>query len=158
MIDSIFKILNFIVFLAAVIYYVRKNIIGSIKNQLLRKKGENEDLIQQGVLARDEYSSLQGQLNYQENMYKTLEDKVAAWRTKIHSDHEHTKKECERYEQALRERSRAQMEYWCTLSVGKKIMPEVFKEARNELEKLFTDPQEIYSYDKKALEALKKSD
>lgn len=158
MIDGVFRILNFIVFLGAAIYYAKRNIIATVKNQLLRKKGEKEDLNQQGVVARDEYGTLQGQLNYQEHMYKTLEEKVAAWRAKIHADNEQTKKECELYEQALRERNRAQMEYWHTVSIGKKIMPEVFKEARNELMKIFSDPRRVYSYDKKALEILKKAD
>lgn len=158
MIDAIFKVLNFGLFIGVIAYYARKNLIDVLKKQLLKKKADQEDLSHQIVATNTDYKSLQGQLTYQENMYMSLEEKVSLWHTRVHADHEQKKRECEKYEHDVRERMRRQADYWRILVEGKRILPGVFKTARQELLVRFKDKHAGQLYNDTVLGPLKRSE
>jgi hypothetical protein len=156
--DIFFKVINFIVFSGFVVFYVKRNLWGSIKTQLLRRKSELEDFYNQDKTARAEYKTLSEQLRYQETVYKSLDEKVLLWRSSIQADHEKRKRECEKFEHDLQSRMRAQMEYWHMISVGRTVVPEAFKMARVELKNFFKDEQHKDAYNERALKLLQRSD
>jgi hypothetical protein len=156
-ISAFFKILNFVVFVGVVAYYFRKNFIGYIMNQLLRRKGLEEDLINQQKSSSSEYHSIENQQRYQENLYKTLDEKIKIWKNRIQDEHEREKQACLEYERELRERFRHQHEYWKMISISKEVMPCVFDSTAQNLEKMFQDEKRIHTYYENSVELLVRS-
>ncbi len=156
--DNVFKIVNFLVFIGFVVFYVRKNLYGLIQNYLLRRKAEYSDLLNQGQVATTEHEALQGQLIYHEETFKTLEDKVEMWRSAVHTDHEQQKHQYERFEHELQVRMKLQIEYWKSISMSRCIIPQAFNKAYNELHNHFQNEQYISKYNDQAIEHLIKSE
>lgn len=157
MIEGIYKIINFGVFVGFVVWFFRRNILNLIKKQLLVIKGSKEDLVRQEGEVQAELGSLKSRLDYQDSQYETLEKKILQWRSALNKDHEYKKREYETYEGVLKARLEMQIEYCKMIALGKKIIPHAIKDAKVDLVNKFQDGARMQSYSNHVLSLLTKN-
>ena len=156
--DVFFRLFNFALFCAFIAYYVRRNVIGSIRNQILRKKSALDEIVQHDVILNRQESTLQEQLEQQDTLYRELVGKVEKWRLSIESDRQMQKGNHLKKLNELNVRLDKQYASYARYKTARQVMPQVFDSAVSELRDIFSDEQRAKKYNQKALEILSSTD
>lgn len=157
LVDIFFRVVNFGLFLAFVVYYVRKNVIGSIRNHLIGKKTFVEDMIRQDADLKSEQARLEGQLEHQNMVYRELDGKVERWRLGVEADRQKSKDAYADRIKMLNDRLERQYASYASYKAAGEILPKAFDGAIHELRDIFHDKHVAQTYNQKALEVLSRS-
>lgn len=150
--DIFFRILNFVIFSAIVVYYFRKKGTPKIKEQILTKKAFYENLLSQGRNIENEYRNLQYQIEFQERFYKNLESKVALWESTVNLERKAKGIERLNSMKQLEEKINLQTKDLENCALMKKILPKATSSVLNELKDYFKDTKNGFLYNKNIID------
>ncbi len=155
MIDPFFRLLNFGIFLALAAYYVKRNLIGFIRSQLVRKKNALYAFDQEEVSLQTVQDKLHDQLQQQDALYHGLTAKIARWRQGFLAEQDMKKQKAAVVNQLLVSRLGKQREAYVRNTALRDVLPQVFNESLAELAAQFSDESRAQAFNQKAIEALK---
>ncbi len=140
MIDTLFHLINFgVTIWVAIFVYARY-----LKPFVLKKLADDSVfrtlLAERLGAATREQRLLQEQLAYQEKLYQTLGDKVAAWKAALLVQQEIAHQDQVRMEAFVQERERGRCAALLEARIAAAARPQACTAARAELERLFADP------------------
>jgi len=157
MIDIIFTLLNFSIFVALVYVYSKKNLLGTITQKIREKKASHNNLLYQQAAGKVEHRSLQEQFEYQERLYYSLDHKVSLWQEAVQADNKALKHKQEAYRKAINERAEKQLAYAECYQVGKHLLPNLLPKIKHTLVSSFEDKKKQEDYLSKTLDLLGES-
>ena len=138
-IDILFKILNFILFVAIVTYYFRVKMVPAIAQDIKKQKASHDDLMRQDLMTTIEYRSLHEELEHQKELYVILEKKVTTWKQAVQLQRIQQIDALKRNEDTIQKHVNNQMNFIQESSLIKNIAPRLFSEVSQELHTYFQE-------------------
>ncbi len=157
MIDFIFTLLNFIIFVTLIYLYSKKNLIGALRQKIREKKARHNNLIHQQTAHKIEHRTLQEQFEYQERLYYALDHKVSLWQASVNQNNQEGMYKQEKYRKAINKRAEKQLTYAECYQVGKQLLPKLMPGLNQTLTSSFEDNKNQETYLQKSLNILGES-
>ncbi|HVX00006.1 MAG TPA: hypothetical protein VHA52_06200 [Candidatus Babeliaceae bacterium] len=157
MLNKVFSLLNFAIFLGALIYFFKKYLIKDIRARLHHRQdfrsslSKNLDLIQQQSFKLNQESQVQ------EKLYHNLRLKVMHWKAKSAEFIVEKEKEVNQALEQAQARRKQQLLQWQETKILKSLVPLALQDAQEELQKNFIDLQQAEYYNQRILESLPKN-
>lgn len=123
-----------------------------IKQNILDQKKVQQDVIDQTIAASAQYRALQEQLAQQDDLYASLDQKVARWQKKLDNNYEQTCQEQKRRMVFMKNYGDKQQSFLETSQKAKIVLPIVIEETTLMLQKHFSEKTTRQSYDQKTID------
>lgn len=156
MIDGIFHVINFLLFVGLVVYCFRTYAYAPITQAMILERTEQLNMTKRYEHLRKQEQGLVKVYQHQNMSYEELSQKVALWRDAVSSVELHYEHEREQIIRAMNERIRVQQQYIAQEQVCRSVVPQVMEAVVEDMRVLYADPHFIAHYTHAAIDRMQR--
>lgn len=123
-----------------------------IKQNISGQKKAQQDVIDQTIAASAQYRALQEQLAQQDELYSSLDHKVARWQKKLDTNYEQACEEQKKRMAFMKHYGDQQQSFLEASHKAKIVLPVVIEETKSMLKRHFSERTIRQSYDQKTID------
>ncbi len=156
MLDLLFQIINFLLFIIIAHYLFRKYLLGSIKHQIVQEYTYKQQLVTEREHLRSKQKEVEKELHEQQHSCQLLEKKVEQWRNVVEQTKIEQEKERIRLQALLEKKIEKQQELIALTDIQRKITPSIISELSQSLHSYYSEASHEQAYTQHVLDVIMK--